>query len=442
MKNLIKYSGIALMMALGFQAQAQDVDVLVVEEENKSIWDRDLPNFRAPDQRGINQFEAPKHSLTDFDYDGVQVRIGGASTIQLQGITQENASGAPALHELGTNFNLATANLVLDVLLAPGMRMHLTTYLSSLHHNEAYVKGGYIQIDGLDWISQDLSGIMDNWRIKIGHMENNYGDAHFRRTDNAQAIYNPFVGNYLMDSFTTEVGAEVYYFNGPWMAMGGFTNSTINQSSLESERDPSWLGKVGFDKQFTEDFRFRLTGSVFYSGFRPNTSRGSTQYLYSGDRAGTRYYNVMQGPVEGVRYDSDFRAGRLNPNFGEELTAFMINPFVKFGGLEFFGIIETATGDDDVTWNHYAGELLYRFGATEDFYVGARYNTASGDEKIGPNVYDVSVNRFNVGGGWFMTKNVLAKVEYVNQQYNDYPVGTYRDDAKFNGFNVEAVISF
>jgi hypothetical protein len=155
----------------------------------------------------------------------------------------------------------------------------------------------------------------------------------------------------------------------------------------------------------------------------------------------------MQGPTEGARYDTDFRAGRLNPDFGNKLTAFMINPFIKLGGIEFFGIYEVASGkydteSDNRTWNHYAGELLYRFGATEDFYIGARYNTANGEDLIGGNVYDVSVNRFNVGGGWFLTKNVLAKVEYVNQQYNDYPAGTYRDDAKFNGFNIEAVISF
>jgi len=421
MKNLIKYSGIALLMAMGFQAQAQDVDVLVVEEENNhSIWDRDLPNFRAPDQRGINEFEPTKD--TDYDFDGVQVRIGGASTIQLQGLRQENA--ADDLAELGTNFNLATANLDLDVLLAPGMRMHLRTYLSSLNHNDAYVKGGYIQIDGLEWISEDLAGVMDNWRVKIGHMENNYGDAHFRRSDNAMALYNPFVGNYLMDAFTTEVGAEVYYMNGPWLAMVGFTNSTINQSSLKTERDPSYLAKFGYDNQFSEDFRFRLTGSVFHSGFRPIGSRGATQYLYSGDRAGTRYYNVIEG---------DFRAGRINPAQGEELTSFMINPFVKVGGLEFFGIYENASTEDD-DWNQFAGELIYRFGNDEDFYVGTRYNTASND--------DVSVNRFNVGGGWFMTKNVLAKLEYVNQQYNDYPAGTVYDDASFNGFNIEAVISF
>lgn len=45
MRNSIKYFGISLVVMFGFQAQAQQ---------------RDLDNFRAPDKRGINQFEAPK----------------------------------------------------------------------------------------------------------------------------------------------------------------------------------------------------------------------------------------------------------------------------------------------------------------------------------------------------------------------------------------------
>lgn len=100
---------------------------------------------------------------------------------------------------IGYNFNLATANLDLDVALYDGVRMHLRTYLSSRHHPEPYVKGGYFQIDKLDFVSEGfLEDVMKNVTIKIGHMENNYGDAHFRRSDNAQAIYNPFVGNLIM----------------------------------------------------------------------------------------------------------------------------------------------------------------------------------------------------------------------------------------------------
>ncbi|MDX1760767.1 MAG: hypothetical protein R3218_01295 [Christiangramia sp.] len=421
MKTTSKIFGTLLMALLALPAMAQN--------------QRDLDNFRYRDQRGINQFEAPKDTVSTFD--GLHVRIGGASTIQFQDLDQDN-SGAVELNDLEGNFNLATANLDLDVALYDGVRMHLRTYLSSQHHNEAYVKGGYIQIDKLNFISEGFAeGLMDHMRIKIGHMENNYGDAHFRRTDNAMAIYNPFVGNYLMDSFTTEVGAEVYYFGGPWLAMVGFTNGKLNQSTIDVDTDLSWLAKFGYDKQITEDFRFRLTGSLFASPQRQYGSRGSSQYLYAGDRAGTRYYNVMEG---------SFRAGRLNPNFGEELTSVMFNPFIKYRGLELFGIIEFANGGDldglvgegentdAQEWNHYAADLIYRFGTNDDIYVGGRYNYANND--------DVSVNRFNLGAGWFLTKNVLLKAEYVNQQYNDYPTGDLFEDAEFNGLMVEATISF
>src|SRR5690606_40691350 len=46
--------------------------------------------------------------------------------------------------------------------------------------------------------------------LKVGHMEINYGDAHFRRSDNGNAFYNPFIENHILDAFTTEIGGELY----------------------------------------------------------------------------------------------------------------------------------------------------------------------------------------------------------------------------------------
>ena len=426
MKNLVKFTSLFFFAVFAFQMQAQET----------SLWDRSLPNFRYPDQRGIDMFEPTKDTIGD-DFDGVQVRTGGAFALQFQALDHE--SDFVALPDLEGNVNLATANLDLDVLLAKGMRVHLSTYLSSQHHTEAYVKGGYLQIDALDFISEGFaSGIMDHMRIKVGHMENNYGDAHFRRTDNAMALYNPFVGNYLMDSFTTEVGAEVYYFDGPWLGMVGFTNGKLNQSTAgDGETDPSFLAKVGYDNQFSEDLRFRLTGSLFYSGH--NYGRGN--YLYTGDRAGTRYYNVM---TDADGNGDGFRGGRIGTSFKNEMTAIMINPFLKYGGLEFFGIIETNTGknkndSDTKTYNHFAGELIYRFGAKEDFYLGGRYSTVTGDLT---DTDEITVNRLQLGAGWFMTKNVLTKLEYVNQDYNDYPSSDLHYGGNFNGVTLEATISF
>ncbi|WP_047247356.1 hypothetical protein [Maribacter thermophilus] len=402
-----------------------------------SAQNRQLDNYRQPDKRGVNVFESPKDTITTFDH--VKVRIGGSFALQYQSLDNEN-SGVVPLAEVGSNFNLATANLDLDVALYDGVNMHLRTYLSSRHHNEPYVKGGYFQIDKLDFISEGFLGdFMNHATIKIGHMENNYGDAHFRRSDNAQAIYNPFVGNLIMDSFTTEVGAELYYrTNSGFFGMLGFTNGKLNQSVTKnngSTGGAALLAKLGYDKQLSDDLRFRLTGSLYNTGYAPNV------YLYSADRAGARYYDVMQ---DASATSDNFRAGRFDPGFTNKITAVMINPFVKYGGLEFFGTVELTSGrslaeTDRRNAEQYAGEVIYRFGKDENLFVGGRYNTVSAELASGD---DVSIDRFQLGGGWFMTKNVLVKAEYVNQQYNDYPTGDLFEDGQFDGFILEAVISF
>ncbi|MFK2819903.1 hypothetical protein U0L90_07245 [Flavobacteriaceae sp. LMIT009] len=400
-----------------------------------SAQSRDLQNYRLPDQRGINQFETKKDTTTTFDK--VFVRVGASSALQLQAVDHEN-SGAVALKEIGTNFNLATANLDLDVVLFDGVRMHLRTYLSSRHHPEPYVKGGYIQFDKLDFISEGFLGdFMKHATIKIGHMENNYGDAHFRRSDNSSAIYNPFVGNLIMDGFTTEVGAELYYQNNGWLAMIGFTNGKLNQGVDNPDTGgASFIAKFGYDKQLNEDFRFRLTGSMY------NTGAVRRSYLYSADRTGSRYYLVLEDEDASAR--SNFRSGRYNPSMNNQITAIMFNPFIKYGGLEFFGTIESTKGKADSeaeerTAKQFAGELIYRFGQNEKFFIGGRYNKVDSEDVSGD---DIEISRTQFGAGWFMTKNILAKLEYVRQKHDGYSSSSIFHDGKFNGLMVETVISF
>ncbi len=398
---------------------------------------RDLTNFRYPDQRGVSEFEPRKDTLTQFD--GIYVRIGGASTVQFQALDHENSTNdvTPQLIEVGDNFNLPTANLDLDVVLYNGVTMHLRSYLSSQHHAEAWVKGGYIQIDKLNFIKEGFAkDLMDYLRIKIGHMEINYGDSHFRRTDNAMALHNPFVGNYLMDSFNTEIGTEIYYFCDGWLGMLGVTNGKLNQSvENPNTTSPSFLAKVGYDEYINENLRFRLTASIYH------TAQSRSVFLYNGDRAGSRYYDIFtdtEGNGDG------FRAGIINPNLRNEITAVMINPFLKYGGLEFFGIYERAEGkvsseNEERIWNQYAGELIYRFGTDEKLYLGTRFSLVEGKLQGGDNV---DINRLQLSAGWFMTKNILMKLEYVNQEYNDYPILDIHNEGKFDGLMVEAAISF
>jgi len=422
MKTLFKSTLAIALLVTGMSVQAQ---------KNS----RSLDNYREPDKNGINVFESPKDTVSNFDE--VKVRIGGASTIQFQALDHEN-SGAVALKEIGYNFNLATANLDLDVALAKGLRMHLRTYLSSRHHPEPYVKGGYIQVDGLDFIEEGfLSDYMKYVTIKIGHMENNYGDAHFRRSDNAQTIHNPFVGNLIMDAFTTEVGGEIYVRKNGFIGMVGLTNGKLNQAvDYPDTGGASFISKLGFDKQFNDDFRFRFTGSLY------NTGAVRTSYLYSADRAGSRYYLVLEN--EDATTSANFRSGRYNPNMTNKITAIMFNPFLKYKGLEFFGTFESTSGKanaetDKRNATQYAGELIYRFGTNENLYFGGRYNRVDAEDATEG---DIEISRFNLAAGWFMTKNILLKAEYVSQKYSGYNDASIFNDGKFNGLMVEAAISF
>ncbi len=431
MKNVIKNVLFVFLLFLGLSVTAQ--------KNNRS-----LDNYREPDKRGINVFEAPKDTVSTFE--NVKVRIGGSSTLQFQALDHENSfttgsnlNGVP-LKDIGYNFNLATANLDLDVALYDGVRMHLRTYLSSRHHPEPYVNGGYIQIDKLDFIQEGfMKDFMKYTTLKIGHMENNYGDAHFRRSDNSQTIYNPFVGNLIMDAFTTEVGAELYYQKNGFIGMIGFTNGKLNQDVANPDTGgASLLAKIGYDKQFNEDFRFRLTGSLY------NTGQVRRSYLYSADRTGSRYYLVLED--EEAIPKNDFRSGRYNPNFGNKVTAFMFNPFIKYQGLEFFGTLEFANGRTNAEANRrnatqIAAEFIYRFGQSENFYVAARFNNVSAEDDDAADD-KINISRRQFGAGYFLTKNILLKMEYVSQKHSDYAPGVILEDGKFNGLMAEAVISF
>ncbi|TVR83950.1 MAG: hypothetical protein EA412_00610 [Chitinophagaceae bacterium] len=394
----------------------------------------DLQFYRPNNKDGLNVFETSKTDTVT--YDGLKVRIGGDFAIQFQGLNQSNE--LDSLVELGTNFNLPSANLNVDVQLYDGMRMHLRTYLSSKHHPESWVKGGHIQIDKFEFINSGfLSNIMNVTTLRFGLDQFNYGDAHFRRSDNASAIFNPFVGNYIMDAFSTEVFGEVLIQKNGFLGVLGLTNGKLNQSVVvneKSDNQPSFYGKLGYDNQLTDDLRVRLTGSAYL-----NYGETTGTWLYGGDRAGSRYYNIMQ-TLDG---DGSSFEGRFNPRFNQ-LTAFQFNPFIKFKGIEFFGIYEMAMNSEDLgsgAFTQLAAELLYRFGGTEQFYVGGRYNSVFG--KMNENASTREINRFNVGAGWFITPNVKTKIEYVAQTYEgDGWAGSKFEQAEFSGFNIEAVISF
>jgi hypothetical protein len=395
----------------------------------------EIQNLRAYDRRGLNVFETPKSDLVK--YTGFKVNLGAAFTQQFQGLDHENTSTATTpLVKIGNGFNNAVANMYIDAQVARGIRVAMTSYLSARHHNESWVKDGYLQVDASPIDHPLLHRVMDVTTLKIGHFEVNYGDQHFRRTDNGQSIYNPLVGNFIMDAFTTEIGTEAYLRPIPSVfVMGGiFAGESKGMVQKPDQRAPAFLGKVGFDKQLTEDLRVRLSGSAF------SQAQATSQTLYSGDRAGSRYYSVLETNTD---EKAAFTSGAINPGFNS-IHAYVVNPFVKFHGLEIFGNIETSNGrarGETVsrTFKQNVGEVTYRF-LDDALYLSTRYSNVTG--RLANYTSDIEIDRTQFGGGWYINPMILLKGEYVTQTYDGFIATDVRNGGKFKGFVFEAALAF
>lgn len=368
------------------------------------------------------QFEKAKLNATEFE--NVKVKVGADFAIQLQMLDHE---ADVELIDLKNNFNLPTANLNLTADLAPGIQIFINNYMSSRHHNEAWVEGGYLTIDHMPFLPA-ADNIMKFITIKAGVMMPDYGDAHYFRSNNAAVLQNPFVGNWVMDAFTNNPGLEIMFRNNGLIALVGANNGRMNYgrgNDLGEDLVFNW--KLGYDTNINEDLRVRGSVSGYHVG---EGHSGST--LWGGDRAGARYYNVMQlATAEG----DNFRSGRWDPGSGQtEMNSYMANLFVQIYGLEVFGIYENMKGirsNNDQHFTQTAIQVIYRLGS---FYVGTRLNQLNDNN-------DSKVNRVNVGGGWNMTNNVLVKLDYVSQKYEGAAHGSI-DEGKFNGLVLEAAISF
>jgi hypothetical protein len=232
------------------------------------------------------------------------------------------------------------------------------------------------------------------------------------------------------------------------MIKGNIDSLIATEQDANTHKSPAIIVKGGFDKNISEKIRVRGSASLYHNA----SSGGNT--LYAGDRTGSNYFMVMDaakvmdkasGKFVANSAASSFTSGRLNPGFSKKVTAVMLNGFVKAGGLELFGTYETAKGrtkteTSERKLNQLAGDVIYRFGQSENLYLGVRYNTVNAE--LAGMTDEVKVNRVALAGGWFLTKNILLKAELVEQKYKNFTATDLRHGGKFNGYVIEAVVGF
>ena len=174
---------IFVMIGISFSATAQDSTAV---KKKKDFWDffklppvfrhPVLQYYRANDKTGINVFEPTKNDTTTFD--GVKIKVGANFTADYQFLKDRNNAtpvlvggvNSNQLMPLTNGFNLPMANLNIDAQLADGIRVSLTVYLATRHHQDTWVKGGYVQIDKLPFLkSTFIDNIMKAFTITLSN---------------------------------------------------------------------------------------------------------------------------------------------------------------------------------------------------------------------------------------------------------------------------------
>jgi predicted porin len=175
---------------------------------------------------------------------------------------------------------------------------------------------------------------------------------------------------------------------------------------------------------------------------------GSALQMFSGNRSGERYAGVMGGgqapgnvfPQAG----KDFSAAQFDLTYDDASSP--VKLYGHYGRTQDKDINGSAAGTPEETWNYYAGDVVYKI--TPALYAAARYSSAS-TAMLAGRATDGKVNRIQVGGGFWLTKNLLMKLEYVTQKYSGFREGdmvnnniqAWRDPA-FNGFVTEVSFAF
>ena len=324
-------------------------------------------------------------------------------------------------------------------------------YLSSRPHpSTTYGNEGYMlfrRIPGesgvADWLNDT---VFKHVNVKAGHFEIDYGDAHYRRSDNAWVSRNLLVGNYLVDPDVEEIGIEVFskpHWPVKWLA--GVTSGTTTENVNPGRGLASVHGKVWIDP--TDDLRISASAYYVDHSDNPPSGPGSTSgRLFSSRRSG--------GPYAGV-WGGGNSPGELTIGADELVTAFQGDITYTPGPWEFYGNVGwvedanpngSLAGKPTERWFYGAAEGAYFFNPRT--YVAGRYSFARASDVKGE-ASDGMIHRGQIGGGYWLTRNTLVKAEYVHQfaqgfDPDDGLVGgvDIADDPSFNGILLEVSFKF
>ena len=365
-----------------------------------------------------------------------------------QAIDIDNKNGtAPTM---ATGFPAAIANLYVFATIADGIDVFTEYYLSSKHHlGDVYDNEGYVMIKHLpEQLNVGiLDPIFDYIDVKAGHFEVDFGNQHWVRSDEGEVQKNPLVGNYLVDPQLVEGGAEVIGHHD-WLHWVIGVGNGVTSEKFNNHRDYSKHAKVLIEPRSK---KYNAAFSVY--SVDQSEAPGVSGNLFSGMRSGSRYAGL--NPDSGSS-DPDFAQLKLGK--GQDVFAWQTDAGINVGrfwlsGL--FGFIEdtdtdgpTTTAEPEDQWTYWGVEG--KVDVSENAYFAARYSAADAD-RIESITSKANGSRIQAGFGYHLYDGILFKIEYMNQQMDDFPTSAvttnnnyndYANDVEIEGVVMEISVAF
>jgi hypothetical protein len=187
------------------------------------------------------------------------------------------------------------------------------------HEDFLQADEGYLllrHLDGPMGESQLVQAFFDRANVKFGAFEIDFGDQHYRRSNNADVLRNPLIGNQVIDPRATDIGFEVFGVPGDrrlnWL-LGVGVGTT---GDFQANRGLQFHGKLFA----TTMAGFRPSISFFYADHSDNPpgfpGPGSKSDLFRSNRSG--------GPYEDV-FGAGNAPGDITPSNGQNVAAVQLD---------------------------------------------------------------------------------------------------------------------
>jgi hypothetical protein len=411
------------------QAKANDSAAAVLVDADRrtgSVFNLsmgDQPNWVKPDGWMSPAFRTTQMDLRIGQTPDIDLYMGLQTAGRAQWLEQNDVSvsGVPA-EDLDPGFQTAWGDLSFLADIDNGkMLVFFDLYISSRPHpSTMYGNEGYILVREIPdnfGPSRFLNGTLFKYvNVKAGHFEIDFGDFHYRRSDNAWVQRNALIGNTLIDPDVEEIGMEIYSKPSPINWLVGISSGTTTENLNEGRGVASFHGKLW--RNWNEDFRTSISGYYVDHSDNPTSGAGATKgSLFSGRRSGGPY---------GAIFGGGNAPGEIFVGADELVTAVQGDVTWTPGPWELYahaGYVQDADpngsgpGSPETRWTYGAAEAVYYFNPR--VYVASRYSIALANE-IGGQSSNGMAHRIQVGGGYWVTRNVLAKIEAVYQTFDGF----------------------